>query len=1164
MSVRFIVGRSGTGKSERCLAEIRGKLRERPDGPPLVLLVPEQATFQADYALLSEPYTGAALRAQSLSFRRLAFRVMQETGGAADAYIDETGKQMLLFKAAHQRKDELKLYRSAHRQPAVIAKLNDLITELKRYRIDADTLTRTATEAAGALKDKLDDVALLYRELERELEGKYVDSEDYISRLAANVESSRFLREAEVWVDGFHGFTPQELDVMEQLFCTCRRVTVALCVDRVYEAGERPDELELFHKTALTMSELQERVDKAGVVREEPVLLERNVRHAGNPVLAAIERGYGNFRAARWEGGNPSAGLAVRSALNRRIEIESVARDLLLYCREHGGRYLDVVVLARNLDAYSDYIKAVFRDYGIPFFLDEKRNVLHHPLVEFIRSATETVLFGWKYDALFRCVKTELLLPLAAAENEERLAEARRAADELERYVLAFGLEGYRWTDGKPWRYVPSHSSLSDRTEQDEERYRELLDTVNGMRAAVAEPLARYEASLKRARTVRDMAEALYALLEETNAPQRMQLWAAVCEREGHVEKAREHAQMWDRIVDMLDQLVETAGDEELPQDRYAGMLDTGLEGIRLGLVPPSLDGVLVGSLERSRPPRVKRLYVIGVTDGVLPSRGGEGGGILSEPERDELEGRGVAIAPGARRKLLDEQFLIYQALSAAEDKLCLSWPLADEEGKSLLPSEVIRRVTGLISGVQIELLTGEPTTDREAADMLVHPGAALSMLLVRLRAWRSGEQPEPLWRAVYNWFAVHPEWSERLREGLRALFYRNAEESLTEETALSLYGDRLVTSVSRLERYASCPFAYFAAYGLKLEERRLYRLQTPDIGQLYHAALHEAVAGMLAAGLDMREASREECAASAEAAVDRLMPLLLNELLLSSRRNGFIAGKLRDVVSRTTAVLSEQARYGDFVPVGLELQFGRSGSLPQLVLPLPGGKTMLLEGRIDRVDAAEGQGGLYVRIMDYKSSGRSFSPSEVYHGLALQLLAYLDAAAEHAEAWLGRAAKPAGVLYFHVHDPIITSRSPITADEANAQRFKSYKMKGLVLGEREALRLMDGKLESGYSDILPVRLKKDGSFASGSSVATERQWEHVRSFVRTKMRQLGDRLLSGEVGIEPYRLQGRTACDHCSYRPVCQFDRLLPGNDYRKLSPVTRDELLGTGGVEE
>ncbi|TBL70386.1 helicase-exonuclease AddAB subunit AddB [Paenibacillus thalictri] len=1163
MAIRFVIGRAGSGKTRFCLDEIRGKLKAEPAGHPLVMLVPEQATFQAEYELVATPELGGMMRAQALSFRRLAWRVMQETGGTARLPIDDTGKKLLLHKLMLQHQHELKWFHASVDQLGVIDNLNQLFTELKRYCITGERLGEFASgaagrETAGTLEDKLHDIRLVYGAFETELSKLYLDGEDCLALLARQLPESEFAASAEVWVDGFNGFTPQEFAGLEQLMLHARDVTVTLCLDREYGAGEQPDELALFHPTARTMAKLQEIADRLGVKRRETVYLDSPelARFSRSPMLAHLENSWD--KRIRWPF-RPEpmrSQVALNGAANRRAEAEAAAREMVRLVRDEGLRWRDLSVRVRNMDEYGGLLSAALTDYGIPHFFDQKRSVLHHPLVELIRSALEVILYNWKYDAVFRCVKTDFFLPLPWEEGAPRIT--RDDMNRLENAVLAFGIHGSRWTDNEPWR-LAWRSALEEDVDPGlnaaEERENQ---TINECRSRIVRPLLAFQKQMKQAKCVRDQVEALYFLLTGLDAAERLERWSQEALRSGMPEKAKEHAQVWDRVIDMMDQLVELMGEEQVELESFTRLVETGLESIRLGLVPPSLDQVLVGSIDRTRSGAVKQLFILGAGDGVMPARISEDG-ILSESERDKLAAAGLGLAENSRRKLLDEQFLIYCALCAPSDRLWISYPQADEEGKSLLPSDIIRQLRHLFPGVKETYVPGEPAASmdvREQADFIAHPGRALSYLSVQLKQAVQGTEIADLWWDTYNWFAGRPEWHGRLQRVVSAMAYSNGETSLSPQTSLELYGGTLKASVSRMERFVACPFSQFASHGLRLAERRVYRLEAPDVGQLFHAALSQFADRVMREGIDWGALSAEECRSRASEVVDALAPRLQGEILLSSKRYHYIARKLKATVGRAAAVLGEHAKRGEFVPVGLELGFGPGEPLPPMMFRLDNGGEMEVVGRIDRVDKADTASGTLLRVIDYKSSSTSLGLSEVYYGLSLQMLTYLDVVLTYADRWIGTKAEPAGVLYFHVHNPIVTRKNAPAADEIEKELAKRYKMKGLVLADEEAVLLMDGELagKSGHSQLIPVAMKTDGSFYKASSVATQQQWTTLRKYVRRTIRRIGSEITSGRVDIAPYRMRKKTACQFCSYRPVCQFDPLLEGNGFASFAPLGKD----------
>jgi ATP-dependent helicase/nuclease subunit B len=1158
VKLRFVLGRAGTGKTRHCLDEVRARLAEAPDGPPLILLVPEQATFTTEYALLGTPGVPGTMRAQALSFRRLAFRVMQETGGTALVPIGENGKNMLLFKLLHRHADRLRLFAGSAGQRGFVDKLNELLTEMKRYGVTPESLETLAADAAlaspdGLLERKLHDIRLLYAELESALAGRYLDAEDGLAYLARGFGASS-LAAAEIWVDGFHGFTPAEYAALETMIRCARSVTVTLTLDRPYGPGEQPPELDLFRPTAETYIRLRELAERSDVPVEPPFVLrpEPAPRWADSPMLAHLERHYGSRTPMAvpedwFDPEHPRCGVVIRAAANRRAEVDAAARDILRRVQEDGLRWRDIAVMVRNLADYADLIEKTFSDYGIPFFLDRKSVIPHHPLVEFIRSALETVTGGWRHDAVIRCIKTELLTGPDSGIDRSDL-------DRLENYVLAAGIDGRRWLDPGSWRPLvrdPLEDEPGPAEEEDPDAFRRLLQC----RERIVAPLDRFGRALARARDVRAMCAALYDLLDAVGAADRLEAWSLEDAENGELLRSRAHRQLWDGVMSLLDQLVELAGEERMPADLFAGMVETGLDSLQLGSVPPSVDQVLVGSLDRSRTGGVLAGYLLGANEGVLPMRSREDG-VLTERERERLEDGGIRMAPGARRRLLDERFLIYGVLTMPSRTLWISFAMADEEGKALYPSELIRQVRTQFPKLPVLTETGEPDADGGAEEHLRHirrPDRALSLLVGQLRRFKESGRLPDLWRDVYNWFAERPEWRDRLAAVVSSLRYRNEAPPLLPVTALRLYGDRLLASVSRMERFTACPFQHFAAYGLKLEERRLFRLEAPDVGQLFHAALSRLADTY---GGRLGEATREEIAKTVSDIVDSLVPRLQSRILMSSSRYGFIARRLKQTITRTAAALAEHARRGLFAPVGLEIAFGPGGKLPPLVLPAGSGRSVEVIGRIDRVDAAETEDGLLLRIIDYKSSAQALRLEDVVFGLTLQLLTYMDALLTHAPAWLGKPADPAGVLYFHVHDPLISAYAPLPGEEVRRQTLRRYKTRGLLSADERIIRMMDRELETGRSDLVPAGLKKDGGFYSDSAVVTREEWNVLRGAVRRTIERIGSRILDGEVAIAPYRQGNRTPCAFCPYKPVCHFDPLIEGNGYKRIARIPKERI--------
>ncbi|WKB35079.1 helicase-exonuclease AddAB subunit AddB [Terrilactibacillus sp. S3-3] len=787
----------------------------------------------------------------------------------------------------------------------------------------------------------------------------------------------------------------------------------------------------------------------------------------------------------------------------------------------------------------------------------------HHPLIEFIRSLLETIQQNWRYDPIFRCIKTDLLLPVG-----DDIEQQREWLDQLENYVVAYGIYGSRWTDNKPWRYKRYRGLEEDSREQSKTE-RELERKINQLRLQVAEPLAAFEKAIKSARSVREKCTVLYQFLIELSVPEKMEKRQQEAEYAGRLDEAKEHAQVWRAVMDTLDQCVEVAGDEALSLELFTKVIDTGLDALQFALVPPAIDQVLVGSLDRMRSSKLSAVFILGINEGILPNRPAEDG-LFSDTDRGFLEDRGMHIAEDARGQLLSENELIFRSLTLSKERLYLSYPLASEDGQTLAPSPLINRLKRLFPDLRVRLSPSEPRAlpENEQIGFVVSPGKTLGYLSTQIREWRRGYPISDLWWEAYNWFVQNQGWTTKAKRVLSALFYRN-EAALTAETARQLYGRTIQASVSRMEKFNACPFSQFVSYGLKLQEREVFQLAAPDIGQLFHSALKMMTARIVGSHRSWADLSSQDCEQLALKTVRELAPKLQSkQILMSSSRHHYLQHKLEQVVARAAKAMRYHAEYSGFSPIGLELPFGPGRPLPALSFKLENGCTMQIVGRIDRVDKGEKDGGILLRIIDYKSSDKDLSLSDVYYGLALQMITYLDVIITNAKDWLGAPAEPAGVLYFHVHNPLIKVADKLPDQELEQQLLKSFKMKGLLLADEQVVRDMDQGLGVGYSTILPVGIKRDGSFYSRSSVADIKGFEALRSHVRKVMRAVGTRITNGDVQIAPYKIKDQMPCTYCSFRSICQFDSSESGNAFRLLKKEPDNQVLGKlltdGGTED
>lgn len=1164
MPLQFLIGRSGTGKTTRILEDIRGKLREDPAGNPIIYLVPDQMTFLSEYKLVKTPDLGGMVRAQVFSFSRLAWRVLQETGGMNRRHLDSVGVTMLIRKIMEDKKDDLKMFRRSADKQGFIAQMDEMLKEFKRYCIDPEQVRifhDETEELPEGLRDKLHDLDLIYQQFEEELIGKYLDSEDYFKLLVEKMADSSYLASATIYMDGFYSLTPQELLIVDGLLKHSRHVTVSLTLDRPFRQNP-PDALHLFRQTGSTYYDIYQSALKQGISIEEDMVLEAEGRYTGSPSLKHLETNFAVRPVTKYP---LDAKVAITQAVNRRAEVEGVARDILKLVRDGVYRWNDIAILVRNGESYHDLIDTVFKDYEIPVFIDSKRSMLNHPLLELVRSTLEIIVSNWRYETVFRAIKTELLAPIG-----QTTPSMRERVDRLENYVLSRGIKGTRWTSKDRWGYRRIRGlELEERSQTTKEK--ELENELNDLKEMFTEPILTLSRRFKRARTGREYCEALFIYLEELHIPEKLDKLKFEAEEAGELIRAREHEQSWDAVIDLLDQYVEILGDEKIGLKQFSTIIETGMESMKFSLVPPAIDQVIVANLNLSRIDDVRAAFVIGLNEGVLPGKV-TAEGIFSDGDRNALLADGLEVAPGSGLRLLDEEFTAYKAFTTPSEALYMSYPLADEEGKSLLPSSYIKRVRDLLGQVNEAVYTNDPS-DFDAVRQVsfaANYNVALAYLTAQLQLLKRGYPIDALWWDVYNAYMRNDEIKPLAIRVLSSLFYENKAKKLSEDTSKKLYGENILASVSRMEMFNSCPFSHFAAHGLKLQERKIYRLDAPDIGEMFHGALKIISDYLHENKISWSSLTKEQCLQLARSAIERLAPKLQNQILLSTNRHHYLKRKLEDVIGRASIVLSEQAKASGFAPIGLEVAFGSKEEIPPLTFSLKNGTQMELVGRIDRVDKAEVDSGIYLRVLDYKSSDKELNMSEVYYGLALQMLTYLDIVVSHSKTLVGKDAKPAGVLYFHVHNPVVKSNSMLNLDEIEEAMFKSFKMKGLVLGNPDVIQLMDTTLDSSgktTSDIVPVTLKKDGSLGARSKVASDGDFTLLQNHVRNVFQKAGDEIVDGKVEITPYKLKEKKPCTFCAYKSVCQFDESLEENEYNVL--VNRKDadildILKKGGNDD
>jgi len=1163
MSVRFVIGRAGTGKTHHCLVAIQNELVRSPvDGPRLVLLVPEQASLQMERALLSGPVQATA-RAEVLSFRRLAMRVMDAVGGMRRQALSPVARAMVLRRIVTRLAGRLRYYQRVERLTGFFDRLGRTISELIEEDVTAEALRLpdSATEVAAGQRDKLADLADIYAAYLEYLGQDRLDSSQYLQVAREVLPRFPEFHGARLWVDGFAGFSGQELALLGDLAARSASMEVTLLTDpEALSAAEKDntdDPTDLFARPLRTYRRLRDRLAEVGCSIDPPLILAPQLppRFQASCELAQLESAFGAIpprdRARRVRSSAaPSADASVAQgvyyveASDRRTEVAyAVARVCALTSHPTDPlRYRDVALVCRDLSVYHDLLSAALGERKVPYFIDRRRSLAHHPLVELMRGAGAVVADGASPDTMRLLLKTELL------------GLDPTDADSLENYVLAHGIAGLPAWSGADWEYPvakPRHGKMDARDGQ-------RLATINASRRRVIGVLDSLMVLPETSWNGAQWADQLRALLDRAAAAATIEQWALRAESDGEVERAAEHRQALMAVLELLDDLGDALGDESLSAADLAAVLESGLGELTLGLIPPTLDQVLVGSVERSRHPDVKASILLGFNEGVFPASAAEDV-VLNDEDRDALANGHVCVGLTRRQRVLDERLLAYVAVTRASHALWVTCALADEAGKPLRPSPYLGDIEAALPDLATQrvvdpALSGETWQVWTGRDL----AAALTLEMGRRVQGAAVELPRRVqWNDIYTAARASEDLRSLLAPTLAALVFRN-EAELSPGAVTRLISKQYTASVSELESFAACPFQRFAKYGLRLQKRREAELESTDMGTVYHAILESYLAECIERKESFTDISDADVLPRLERCAQRVFQERSDAGEVSTARDSYL---LKRSARGLDPIMRSQRRIaagGRFVPRATEKKYGFAkdeGSLEALELKTPKGHTVRLRGMIDRIDLAELSDELVGVVIDYKRMReKRLDLADVYHGLSLQLLGYLLALAERGQTLAGRPIVPAGAFYVSLLRKYRPVDSPEEAEDIEAP--EELVPRGVFDASRIKLLETDAP-EAGRAKVFKYYRKKDGELGhiDSTDVATPNQFVGLLAHTRRRLGEFADGVLDGRVEVSPFRLNDFSPCQWCEMRAVCRFE--FGDKGLRRLDSLKRSEVL-------
>ena len=1102
MALQFVFGGSGSGKSHYLYQRI---IREAGEHPALnyMVLVPEQFTMQTQKDLVLMNEKKGIMNIDVLSFGRLAYRIFEETGKGNTPVLDDEGKNLILRKIAGDIEPELRVLKGNMKRLGYISEVKSVLSEFDQYDIGEEELDRVMKRAGeeSYLYYKLQDMSLIYKKFREYLRDRYITKEEILDVLCRTVPESELLKRSVVVLDGFTGFTPVQNRLLAELMKLTRDVIVTVTIDDREDPYRYTDGCQMFGMSKHTVTTLTRIARECGVEQTEPVWLKKRpfYRFRKSEALAFLEEHLFRY-SGRYYIGKPDT-IAIHETRTPKEEAYAAAAQIRRLVREEGMRYREIGVVATDLNGYGDYLEEAFAKYRIPVFMDYKRSILLNSFVEYVRSILNMAEQSFTYESVFRFLRAGY----GPFTDDE--------VDELENYCLALGIRGYKnWQQ----RWVRRGTDVTE----DE------LEHLNHLRVKLVELVDGLLFVLRqRKKTVRDITEALYRFLEEQELQQELKRQEDAFTEEGELALAREYAQVYSALIGLFDKFVELLGDEPVTLKEYVELLDAGLNEIKIGVIPPGLDQVIAGDVQRTRLKDIRVLLMLGVNDSLLPGNLMRTG-LLSEQDRAQFEQENLSLTPGGREQAYIQKFYLYLNLTKPEEELHLFYSRSGADGKAKRPAYLIGEIRRLFPDAPVIDEASKPLTEQELT-----PEIGLQELIRGLRM--QSDAGGSSWMELYNWYKKHSEWAEKIGDLLDASFYSYHPKQISEEAAKLLYGTHFQNSISRMEKFSACAFAHFLTYGLRLKERDEYEFQPLDLGNVFHSAM-ERYSGKAEKEGGWAKIEEEKRQQLVRESLDESIADYGNSVLYSSARNEYMITRLDRLLNRTVWALTEQLARGDFEPSAYEMSFG--------------------SGKIDRIDVCETRDEVYVKVIDYKTGQKGFDVSALYYGLQLQLMVYMNAATDRMKKrYPGKQVIPSGVFYYRMKDPLLEKNGKADLEK---RLLKELRPDGVVNLEQNSLEHLE-RDHTGDSLAVPVKFNNDGGLSKVSRAVSQEEFHTMMEYADQKAAEIRQQIVRGEVAVQPYRQGQNHGCEHCIYQQICGFDPQLDGYEYLDRKKLTREEAV-------
>ena len=1103
MGLSFIFGSSGSGKSEYVYKNVIDTSLEYPD-KKIIVMVPDQDSVQVEKKLCTMHPSGGILNIDVLGFGRFAYHVFEETGGLKSTVLDDEGKNLILRRVAGKLEGELKVLKGNLKKQGYISEVKSIISEFKQYGIgvsDLDELT-DSVDKESFLYYKLNDLLKVYEGFEEYLSDKYITGEDLFNVLATVISRAESLKGSIIYLDGFTGFTPVQVTVLKELLKVCEDIKVTVLMDEREDAFKYNGPMEVFSLGKQMVSTLVKAASEVHVMINDPVYLtdRETGRFKSNPSLDFLERNLFRYSGKKYETYTDSIKLLV--ARSPKEEAELAAANVRYLLREKHLRYKEIGIVMADAGLYAPHIERAFESNGIPVFIDNKKSILLNSFVEYLRSLLAMVEDSFSYDSVFRFLRTGMT------------DFSMEDVDILENYCLACGIRGFKaWQ--MPWEKL---------TRQNGE---EELEILNHLRVQFVEDLTEIQGILTlRHKSVEDITRALYDYIVKNRLEEKIYILKEQFEKTGEQALAKEYAQVYRIVMALFDKFVDLLGDVNVSLKDYSDLLDAGLEEARVGVIPPGADTVIAGDMQRTRLSGIKALIFLGANDTLIPGNLGQGG-LISERDKEFFLEHKMPLSPGVKEKTYIQKMYLYMNLTKPSDYVYVSYSKISSDGKTVRPSYLISELKRMYPLLEVKDAENFTTKDMELTFSYV-----TDEVIKGLRDVNFDIDDNDEWKEMYS-YLMQSDYKFK-SEILKGAYIKKDKESISKDTAENLYGSENKFSVTRLEKFASCPYAHFLDYGLRLYDREEYGFEPMDLGNIAHKTLELFSRKAEEMGVSWTEMDEDTRNSLVEQCVEETVEEYDMTILKSSSRNQYMVSRIKRLMKRSVWALTCQLSQGDFVPDGFEMNFG--------------------SGKIDRIDTCTDDNKVFVKVTDYKTGAKVFDITAFYNGLSLQLPVYLNAALNiQKKKQPGKDIIPAGIFYYRIKDPIVDKADDETVTKSILNELK---LDGLVNSDEEVIEHLEHGL-SGSSIYIPVARKKTGEYYKYSKVLPPEDFDTLLKYTKYKENEIKKDIKDGVVMANPYAIGTTTGCDYCPYMDICGFDPDIKGCEYRIYNKMESEEAI-------